>query len=637
MSITVTFPDGGSRSYDENVTIAAVADSISHKLAKNALAGEVDGKVMDLNTVLDHDVALKILTWDDDEGKNVFRHSSSHLLAEAVQNLFPGTKFGIGPAIKDGFYYDFDSEHTFSEEDFEAIEKEMMRLAAKGCTFEKKVVSREEALKYFEAKGEKYKVELINDLPEDAEISTYQQGDFLDLCAGPHLPSTEKIKAVKVMSIAGAYWRGNEKNKMLQRVYATSFPKKAQLEEYLHLLEEAKKRDHRKLGQELGLFTIMEEGPGFPFFLPKGMILRNELEDYWREIHKKAGYDEIRTPMILNRSLWEQSGHWDHYQENMYFTKIDDADYAIKPMNCPGSILVYKNSLHSYRELPIRMGELGLVHRHEKSGALHGLMRVRCFTQDDAHIFMLESQIKEEIKGVIKLIDSVYSLFGFEYHLELSTKPDDSMGSDEIWETATTALKEAMDEEGLSYQINEGDGAFYGPKIDFHLTDCLGRTWQCGTIQLDFLMPEKFDITYIGEDGEKHRPVMIHRVAFGSIERFIGILTEHFAGAFPTWLSPVQVRLMSITDKQLPYVEEICKKMQEKGIRAEVDRRNEKIGYKIRESVSQKIPYSLVAGDKEVENGEISVRRLGKGDIGAKNVDELIETILQEIETRANS
>lgn len=637
MSITVTFPDGGSRSYDENVTIAAVADSISHKLAKNALAGEVDGKVMDLNTVLDHDVALKILTWDDDEGKNVFRHSSSHLLAEAVQNLFPGTKFGIGPAIKDGFYYDFDSEHTFSEEDFEAIEKEMMRLAAKGCTFEKKVVSREEALKYFEAKGEKYKVELINDLPEDAEISTYQQGGFLDLCAGPHLPSTEKIKAVKVMSIAGAYWRGNEKNKMLQRVYATSFPKKAQLEEYLHLLEEAKKRDHRKLGQELGLFTIMEEGPGFPFFLPKGMILRNELEDYWREIHKKAGYDEIRTPMILNRSLWEQSGHWDHYQENMYFTKIDDADYAIKPMNCPGSILVYKNSLHSYRELPIRMGELGLVHRHEKSGALHGLMRVRCFTQDDAHIFMLESQIKEEIKGVIKLIDSVYSLFGFEYHLELSTKPDDSMGSDEIWETATTALKEAMDEEGLSYQINEGDGAFYGPKIDFHLTDCLGRTWQCGTIQLDFLMPEKFDITYIGEDGEKHRPVMIHRVAFGSIERFIGILTEHFAGAFPTWLSPVQVRLMSITDKQLPYVEEICQKMQEKGIRAEVDRRNEKIGYKIRESVSQKIPYSLVAGDKEVENGEISVRRLGKGDIGAKNVDELIETILKEIETRANN
>ncbi|MBQ4092254.1 MAG: threonine--tRNA ligase, partial [Firmicutes bacterium] len=471
----------------------------------------------------------------------------------------------------------------------------------------------------------------------DAEISTYQQGGFLDLCAGPHLPSTDKIKAVKVMSIAGAYWRGSEKNKMLQRVYCTSFPKKAQLDEYLTLLEEAKKRDHRKLGQELGLFTIMEEGPGFPFFLPKGMVLRNELENYWREIHKAAKYDEIRTPMILNRSLWEQSGHWDHYKDTMYFTKIDEADYAIKPMNCPGSILVYNNSLHSYREFPIRMGELGLVHRHEKSGALHGLMRVRCFTQDDAHIFMLESQIKDEIKGVIKLIDSVYSLFGFEYHLELSTRPEDSMGSEELWEVATNALQEAMDEEGLSYQINEGDGAFYGPKIDFHLTDCLGRTWQCGTIQLDFQLPEKFDMTYIGEDGEKHRPVMIHRVAFGSIERFIGILTEHFAGAFPTWLSPVQVRLMSITDKQLPYIEEICEKMQAKGIRAEVDRRNEKIGYKIRESVSQKIPYSLVAGDKEVENGEISVRRLGKGDLGSKNVDELIETILEEIRTRANN
>lgn len=637
MSITVTFPDGNSRSFENNVSIFDVADSISHKLAKNALAGEVDGKVMDLSTVLDHDVALKILTWDDDEGKNVFRHSSSHLLAEAVQNLFPGTKFGIGPAIKDGFYYDFDSEHTFTEDDFEAIEKEMARLAAQGSVFTRKVVSRDEALKYFDERGEKYKVELINDLPADAEISTYRQGEFLDLCAGPHLPSTEKIKAVKVMSIAGAYWRGNEKNKMLQRVYCTSFPKKAQLDEYLHLLEEAKKRDHRKIGQELGLFTIMEEGPGFPFFLPKGMILRNELENYWREIHKAAGYDEIRTPMILNRSLWEQSGHWDHYQDNMYFTKIDDADYAVKPMNCPGSILVYKNSLHSYRELPIRMGELGLVHRHEKSGALHGLMRVRCFTQDDAHIFMLESQIKEEIKGVIKLIDSVYSLFGFEYHLELSTKPEDSMGSDEIWETATSALQEAMDEEGLSYQINEGDGAFYGPKIDFHLTDCLGRTWQCGTIQLDFQMPEKFDMTYIGEDGEKHRPVMIHRVVFGSIERFIGILTEHFAGAYPTWLSPVQVRLMSITDKQLPYIEEICRKMQAKGIRAEVDSRNEKIGYKIRESVSQKIPYSLIAGDKEVENGEISVRRLGRGDLGSKNVDELIETILTEIDERKNS
>ena len=637
MSIRVTFPDGNSRDYENNVSIAAVADNISHKLAKIALAGEVDGKVRDLNTVLDHDVHLKILTWDDDEGKRVFRHSSSHLLAEAVNNLFPGTKFGIGPAIKDGFYYDFDSDHVFSEDDFESIEKEMARLAAKNSPFLKNVISRAEALQYFADRGETYKVELISDLPEDVEISTYQQGGFLDLCAGPHLTSTEKIKAFKIMSIAGAYWRGNEKNKMLQRVYATSFPKKAQLDEYLAFLEEAKKRDHRKLGQELGLFTIMDEGPGFPFFLPKGMILRNELENYWRELHREAGYDEIRTPMILNTELWRQSGHWDHYQDNMYFIKIDETDYAIKPMNCPGSILVYKNSLHSYRELPIRMGELGLVHRHEKSGALHGLMRVRCFTQDDAHIFMLESQIKDEIKGVIKLIDKVYSLFGFEYHLELSTRPEDSMGSAKIWDAATDALREAMDEEGLSYQVNEGDGAFYGPKIDFHLTDCLGRTWQCGTIQLDFQMPEKFDITYIGEDGEKHRPVMIHRVLFGSIERFIGILTEHFAGAFPTWLAPVQVRLMSITDHQLPYIEEICKKMKAKGIRAEVDMRNEKIGYKIRESHGQRIPYALVAGDKEVENGTLSVRRHGAGDLGAKNVDELIESILAEIRDKKNA
>ncbi len=636
MSITVTFPDGGSRVYDRAVTIADVADSISHKLAKNALAGEVDGKVKDLTTVLDHDVALKILTWDDEEGKRVFRHSSSHLLAEAVQSLFPGTKFGIGPAIKDGFYYDFDSEHVFSEDDFEAIEKEMARLAAKKSVFEKSVISREEALRYFEERGEKYKVELINDLPEDAEISTYRQGDFLDLCAGPHLPSTEKIKAFKVMSIAGAYWRGDEKNKMLQRVYATSFPKKAQLEEYLNLLEEAKKRDHRRLGAELGLFTIMDEGPGFPFFLPKGMILRNELENFWREIHAEAGYQEIRTPMILNRELWERSGHWDHYKDNMYFTKIDDADYAVKPMNCPGAILVYKNNLHSYRELPIRMGEMGLVHRHEKSGALHGLMRVRCFTQDDAHIFMLESQIKEEIKGVIRLIDKVYGLFGFDYHLELSTKPEKAMGSDEIWDIATTALREAMEEDGLDYVVNEGDGAFYGPKIDFHLTDCLGRTWQCGTIQLDFQLPEKFDMTYVGEDGEKHRPVMIHRVLFGSIERFIGILTEHFAGAFPTWLSPVQVRLMSITDKQLPYAEEVAEKMKAAGLRVEVDSRNEKVGYKIREAVTQKIPYILVAGDKEVENGLISVRRLGKGDQGTMAVDELIEKIVAEIKERSN-
>ncbi|MEG2658317.1 MAG: threonine--tRNA ligase [Clostridiales bacterium] len=636
MSFKVTFPDGNIKDFVAPVTIGEIADGISHKLAKIALGGMVNGKIKDLNTKVDQDAELKILTWDDDEGKTIFRHSSSHILAEAVQNLFPGTKFGIGPAIKDGFYYDFDSPHVFTEDDFEKIEKEMARLAQAKSVFEKSVISRAEALKYFEDLGEIYKVELINDLPEDAEITTYKQGDLLDLCAGPHLPSTEKIKAMKIMSIAGAYWRGSEKNKMLQRIYATSFPKKTQLDEYLNLLEEAKKRDHRKLGQELELFTMMEEGPGFPFFLPKGMILRNELENYWREIHTKAGYAEIKTPVMLNRCLWEQSGHWQNYKDNMYFTQIDDVDFAIKPMNCPGSILVYKNSLHSYRDLPIRMGELGLVHRHEKSGALHGLMRVRCFTQDDAHIFMLPEQIKDEIKGVISLIDEVYSLFGFEYHLELSTKPEKAMGSDDIWEMATTALREALDEENLAYQINEGDGAFYGPKIDFHLTDCLGRTWQCGTIQLDFLMPEKFDINYIGEDGEKHRPVMIHRVAFGSIERFIGILTEHFGGAFPTWLCPVQVRLMSITDKQLPYIEAICKKMQAKGIRAEVDARNEKIGYKIRESQTMKIPYSLVAGDKEMENETIALRRLGKGDLGAVNVDELIENIISEIKERKN-
>lgn len=636
MSIQVTLPDGGVKVYAEPLSISDIAGDISRKLAKNALGGVVDGKVVDLNTILDRDAEVRILTWDDDEGKMIFRHSSSHLLAEAVQNLYPGTKFGIGPAIKDGFYYDFDSPHTFTEDDFPKIEAEMARLAKENSVFEKNIVSREEALAYFRDKDENYKVELINDLPADAEISTYKQGGFLDLCAGPHLPSTEKIKAFKVMSIAGAYWRGDEKNKMLQRIYATSFPKKAQLEEYLNMLEEAKKRDHRKLGQELGLFTIMEEGPGFPFFLPKGMILRNELENYWREIHQKAGYEEIKTPMMLNRSLWEQSGHWQNYKDNMYFTKIDETDFAIKPMNCPGSILVYKHSLHSYRDLPIRMGELGLVHRHEKSGALHGLMRVRCFTQDDAHIFMLPSQIKDEIKGVISLIDGVYKLFGFDYHLELSTKPEKAMGSDEIWEMATNALKEALEEESLPYQINEGDGAFYGPKIDFHLTDCLGRTWQCGTIQLDFLMPEKFDIHYIGEDGEKHRPVMIHRVAFGSIERFIGILTEHFAGAFPTWLCPVQVRLMSITDKQLPYIKEICDKLRSRGIRAEVDARNEKIGYKLRESFQMKIPYSLVAGDKEVADGTISLRRLGKGDLGAVNVDQLIEEIIEEIKERKN-
>ncbi len=635
MQYQVRFPDGGSREFQEPKTILEIAGEISQGLAKNAIAAEWNGKAVDLFTRVEADGELKILTFADPKGRDVFRHSSSHLMAEAVQNLFPGVKFGIGPAIEDGFYYDFDSEHVFTPEDLNAIEKEMARLAAEKKRYERSVVSRDEAIELFTSLGETYKVEIIQGLPKDAEISLYRQGGFTDLCAGPHVPSTDRIKAFKLTSIAGAYWRGNEKNKMLQRIYGVSFPKKSQLEEYIHLQEEAKKRDHRKLGQELGLFAMMEEGPGFPFFLPKGMVLRNQLEEYWRRLHAAWGYQEIRTPIILNRALWEQSGHWQHYQENMYFTKIDDMDFAVKPMNCPGAILVYKHDLHSYRDLPIRIAEMGLVHRHEKSGVLHGLMRVRCFTQDDAHIFMLPGQIKEEIKGVIRLIDEVYRLFGFSYHLELSTRPEKAMGSVEIWETATNALKEALEEEGLNYQINEGDGAFYGPKIDFHLKDCLGRTWQCGTIQLDFQMPEKFDIHHVGEDGNRHRPVMIHRVAFGSVEPFIGILIEHNAGAIPVWQAPVQVRLLGISYKHLPYLDAVEEKMKAAGIRVEVDRRNEKIGYKIREGQTMKIPYCLVAGDKEMEEGTLSVRRHGQGDQGAKPVEAIVAAIREEIATKA--
>lgn len=634
MHFQVTFPDGNRRTYTEAVTAAAIAADISRKLAKQAVAAKINGEVKDLATPIDHDVNLQILTFDDEEGRDVFRHSSSHLMAEAVQNLFPGTKFGIGPAIKDGFYYDFDSPHTFTEEDFAAIEKEMARLATAGRAFSRTVVSREEALAYFRERGEIYKVELIKDLPAEAEISLYQQGGFTDLCAGPHLPGVKGIKAFKLMSLAGAYWRGDEKNKMLQRIYATSFPKREQLDEYLHLLAEAKKRDHRKLGQELELFTMLEEGPGFPFFLPKGMALRNALEDYWRRLHLAKGYQEVKTPLILNRALWEQSGHWDHYKDNMYFTQIDEQDYAIKPMNCPGSILIYKSALHSYRDLPLRWGELGLVHRHEKSGVLHGLMRVRCFTQDDAHIFMTPAQIKEEIINVIRLIDEIYRTFGFTYRLELSTKPAKAMGSDDMWDLATDALRDALAEVAMPYKVNEGDGAFYGPKIDFHLEDCIGRTWQCGTIQLDFQMPEKFDMHYIGEDGERHRPVMIHRTAFGSIERFIGILIEHFAGAFPLWLAPVQARLLSITDRQVPYLEEVAGQMKALGLRVEVDRRNEKIGYKIREAQTLKIPYSLVAGDKEMAAETLSLRRFGEGDLGARPVAEVIDAMRREIEEK---
>ncbi len=635
MSMMITLPDGSKKQFDAGVTPLEVAKSISQGLAKAALAAKVNGKVVDLATPLNGDAALAILTFDDEDGKHVFWHSSAHIMADAVQHLFPGTKFGIGPAIKEGFYYDFDSEHVFTPEDLLAIEKEMLRIAQSKAEFQRSEVCREDALKTFGNRKEIYKVELIEGLADDAVISTYQVGDFLDLCAGPHIPSSERIKAVKLLSLAGAYWRGSEKNKMLQRIYAITFPKKEMLDDYLFRLEEAKKRDHRKIGAELGLFTIMDEGPGFPFFLPKGMIIRNELENFWREEHGKWGYQEIKTPIMLNQQLWERSGHWDHYKENMYYTTIDEENYCIKPMNCPGGMLVYRTQMHSYRELPIRMSELGLVHRHEMSGVLHGLMRVRCFTQDDAHIFMLPSQIQDEIRGVVQLTDILYKPFGFNYWLEVSTKPEKAMGDDAIWNIATKALCDALDEMGRPYKINEGDGAFYGPKIDFKIEDSLGRIWQCGTIQLDFQMPEKFDLTYVGEDGAKHRPVMIHRALFGSIERFIGIITEHFAGAFPLWISPVQVRVMNITDSQKAYAEAVTEQLKAAGIRAEVDARNEKIGYKIREAQGQKINYMLVVGDKEMAEGTVAVRKRGEGDVGARKVEKLITDLLEEIKNKA--
>ena len=564
------------------------------------------------------------------------RHSASHVLAQAVKRLFPDTKLAIGPAIDNGFYYDFDTEHPFTPEDLEALEKEMKKIVKENLKIERFELPREEALALMKEKNEPYKVELIEDLPDDAVISFYKQGEFTDLCAGPHVRYTSKVKAYKLLNVAGAYWRGSEKNKMLQRIYGTAFLNKQDLEDYLNMLEEAKKRDHRKIGKELGLFTIMEEGPGFPFFLPKGMIVKNTLIDYWREIHTKAGYHEIATPMMLNKDLWIRSGHWEHYQENMYTTEIDEQQFAIKPMNCPGGILVYKQGLHSYRDLPLRIGELGLVHRHEKSGALHGLMRVRCFTQDDAHIFMTKDQIKDEIKNVVKLIDEVYSMFGFQYHVELSTRPEDSMGSDEDWENATAALEAALKEMELDFVVNEGDGAFYGPKIDFHLEDCLGRTWQCGTIQLDFQLPEKFELEYTGADGEKHRPVMIHRVVFGSIERFIGILIEHFAGAFPAWLAPVQVKVLPVSEHHVEYSTSVVETLRQHGIRVELDDRNEKIGYKIREAQLQKIPYMMILGDKEAEANNITVRSRKEGDLGSASLDEFIQKLQAEIKEKKN-
>lgn len=635
--VKITLKDGAVREVDKGTTLLAIAETISRSLAKHTLAAVVDGKTTDLKATLERDAAVEFATFEDAAGREALRHSASHIMAQAVKRLFPDAKFGIGPAITNGFYYDIDCAHVFTPEDLGKIQVEMENIIKADYPIERSEVSRAEAIKMFEEAGELYKVELVRDLPEDVIISLYRQGEFVDLCAGPHVPSTGKVKVVKLQNLAGAYWRGDEKRKMLQRIYGTAFEKQADLDAYIRMIEEAAKRDHRKLGRELNLFSIQDEGPGFPFFHPKGMVIRNELENFWRKLHFKFGYQEIKTPIILHQKLWHQSGHWDHYKENMYFTQIDGEGYAVKPMNCPGGILVYRSEHHSYRDLPLRTAELGLVHRHELHGALHGLMRVRSFTQDDAHIFMLPSQIKQEIMGVMELFDIVYSTFGLSYHAELSTRPENSMGPEEIWEIATNTLQEALEEKGMPYKINEGDGAFYGPKIDFHLKDSIGRTWQCGTIQLDMMLPERFDLTYVGEDGQKHRPVMIHRVAYGSLERFIGILIEHFAGAFPTWLSPVQVKILPITERHISYANELAALMKEKEIRVEVDDRNEKIGYKIREGQMEKVPYMLIVGDKEVETRSVAVRKRSMGDMGSQVVGQFVEAVLAEIQAKTNT
>ena len=633
--IKVTLKDNVVKEYNEGVTVLDIAKDISEGLARNACCGLVNGEVQDLRYPVSEDSTVEICTFDTPEGKRAFRHTASHVMAQAIKRLYPDTKLAIGPSIDDGFYYDFDREKAFTEEELAEIEKEMKKIVKEDIPLERFELPREEAIKFMEEKQEPYKVELIKDLPEDSVISFYKQGDFTDLCAGPHLMSTKPIKAFKLMSVAGAYWRGNEKNKMLSRIYGTAYTKASDLEEYLNMLEEAKKRDHRKLGKELKIFALLDEGPGFPFFLPNGMIIKNTLIDYWREIHRKAGYVEVSTPMILSRHLWENSGHWDHYKDNMYTTVIDGEDYAVKPMNCPGGMLIYKQEMHSYRDLPLRVGELGLVHRHEKSGALHGLMRVRCFTQDDAHIFMTEDQIREEIKGVVNLIDSVYKLFGFKYHVELSTRPEDSMGSDEAWEKATDGLRGALEDMGIDYVVNEGDGAFYGPKIDFHLQDSIGRTWQCGTIQLDMQMPERFELEYIDKDGSKKRPVMIHRVCFGSIERFIGILIEHYAGMFPTWLAPVQVKVLPISEKFVEYGEKIKAELDAAGIRVQLDNRDEKIGYKIREARNERVPYMLIVGEKDMEANKVSLRSRANGEEGQFDLADVIARVTKEIKERA--
>ena len=632
--VKIILPDGSAKEYAAGTTLGEAVKKLSNSLAKKVLAANVNGELTDLREELVDGSEVAFLTFEEDGGKHTLRHTASHVMAQAVKRLWPEAKLAIGPAIDKGFYYDIDMEHTLTPEDLTKIEKEMSRIVKENLPITKSVMSRQEAIEFFKSKNEDYKVELIEDLPEDAVISCYAQGDFVDLCAGPHVASTGKVKAFKLQSIAGAYWRGDEKNKMLQRIYGTAFEKKEELDAYLHLLEEAAKRDHRKLGKELGLFVIKEEGPGFPFFLPKGMALRNELENFWREVHHDFDYEEIRTPIILSKHLWETSGHWDHYRENMYTTIIDDEEYAIKPMNCPGGILVYQNEMHSYRDFPLRYAELGLVHRHELSGALHGLFRVRAFTQDDAHVFMLPDQMQTELMKVIELFDRIYSQFGLKYHVELSTKPDNAMGDDAIWEAATEALRNAIEAKGIPYVINPGDGAFYGPKLDYHIEDSLGRTWQCGTIQLDMNLPERFQIEYIGEDGQKHRPIMIHRACFGSMERFIGILTEHYAGAFPTWMAPVQVKILPISEKHVEYAKELAKQMHRDYVRVEVDDRSEKIGYKIRQAQMAKVPYMLVVGDKEVEEGTVNVRKHGGDELGSVPFEEFFNSIKIEIKER---
>ena len=631
----ITFPDGSQREFQDGMTGLEIAAAISPRLAKATLSCAIDGVHSDAFRPIQGDHAIRFFTFADEDGRWAYRHTGSHVLAQAVKRLHPEIKLAIGPAIENGFYYDFDAPEPFTPDDLAAIEKEMEKISRENLPLERFELPREEAIAYMEKLGEPYKVELIRDLPEDAVISFYRQGEFVDLCAGPHIASTGKFKNAKLMSVAGAYWRGSEKNKMLQRIYGTAFEKKADLDAYLTMLEEAKKRDHRKLGKELCLFTILDEGPGFPFFLPKGMVLKNTLIDYWREIHKRYGYVEIATPMILSRHLWETSGHWYHYKDNMYTTVIDGEDFAIKPMNCPGGMLAYKTEMHSYRDLPLRVAELGLVHRHELSGALHGLFRVRCFTQDDAHIFMTWEQMKDEIKGVIRLFDEIYTTFGLPYTIELSTMPEDHMGDVKDWDFATQTLREAITEMGKPYTVNEGDGAFYGPKLDFHLSDCLGRTWQCGTIQLDMQLPERFELEYTGADGQKHRPVMIHRAAFGSLERFIGVITEHFAGAFPTWIAPVQVKVLPITDRAAEASRAAQAALTAKGVRVECDLRNEKIGFKIREAQMQKVPYMLVLGDKEVEQQLVSVRARKEGDLGTMTLEAFMDKLLEEIATKA--